>query len=129
MGASESIFALQAPALGLKLITPYSFMKAISEGTEVTAQDTLDHAAPARATARSRSGSTTPRTPRPTSSASTRSRASADIPVATITETLTPAGASFQQWQVAQLQALRARAAPGDGPMTELPPPARRRLR
>ena len=41
VGASESIFALQAPALGLKLITPYSFMKAISEGTEVTAQDTL----------------------------------------------------------------------------------------
>ena len=32
VGASESIFALQAPALGLDLITPYSFMKAISEG-------------------------------------------------------------------------------------------------
>ena len=40
VGASESIFALQAPALGLRLITPPSFMKAISEGTEVTAQDT-----------------------------------------------------------------------------------------
>ncbi len=35
VGASESIFALQAPALGLALTTPYGFMKAISEGTEV----------------------------------------------------------------------------------------------
>ena len=41
VGASESIFALQAPALGLNLITPSSFLKAISEGTEVSAQDTL----------------------------------------------------------------------------------------
>ncbi|MBV9000342.1 MAG: zinc ABC transporter substrate-binding protein, partial [Solirubrobacterales bacterium] len=41
VGASESIFALQAPALGLNLITPSSFMKAISEGTEVSAQDTI----------------------------------------------------------------------------------------
>ncbi len=36
VGASESIFALLAPALGLDLITPDGFMKAISEGTEPT---------------------------------------------------------------------------------------------
>jgi zinc/manganese transport system substrate-binding protein len=29
------------------------------------------------------------------------------IPVTTITETLTPAGATFQDWQVAQLTALK----------------------
>jgi zinc/manganese transport system substrate-binding protein len=29
-----------------------------------------------------------------------------DIPVATVTETLSPAGDSFQQWQVAQLEGL-----------------------
>ena len=29
------------------------------------------------------------------------------IPIATITETLTPASATFQQWQVAQLEGLR----------------------
>ena len=40
VGASESIFALQAPALGLRLLTPATFMKAISEGTEVSARDT-----------------------------------------------------------------------------------------
>ena len=61
VGASESIFALQAPALGLGLITPPSFMKAISEGTEVTAQDTATTERQITA-ARSRSGSTTRRT-------------------------------------------------------------------
>jgi zinc/manganese transport system substrate-binding protein len=39
VGASESIFALQAPALGLDLITPPGYMKAISEGSDPTAQD------------------------------------------------------------------------------------------
>ena len=34
VGASESIFSPLADALGLDLITPYSFLKAISEGTD-----------------------------------------------------------------------------------------------
>jgi zinc/manganese transport system substrate-binding protein len=41
VGASESIFALLSPALGLRLITPASFMKAISEGTDVSAADAV----------------------------------------------------------------------------------------
>src|SRR5205807_6864957 len=39
VGASESIFALLAPALGLDLATPTGFLKAISEGTEPSAAD------------------------------------------------------------------------------------------
>src|SRR5437870_1859783 len=39
VGASESIFAPLAQALGLKLVTPASFLKAISEGIEPTAAD------------------------------------------------------------------------------------------
>src|SRR6266849_4587093 len=39
VGASESIFAPLAQALGLKLLTPPSFLKAISEGAEPTAAD------------------------------------------------------------------------------------------
>ena len=38
-----------------------------------------------------------------------------DIPVATVTETLTPAGASFQEWQVAELKALAAALARATG--------------
>jgi zinc/manganese transport system substrate-binding protein len=105
VGASESIFALMAPALGLDLITPASFMKAISEGTEVSAQDTI---ATQNQIARHRikvwiynSQNATPQVQRLTA------LARADhIPIVTITETLTPATATFEQWQTAQLERL-----------------------
>ncbi|HEY2319404.1 MAG TPA: zinc ABC transporter substrate-binding protein [Solirubrobacteraceae bacterium] len=106
VGASESIFALQAPSLGLKLITPYSFMKAISEGSEVTAQDTVttEH----QLTGRQikvwvyNAQNVTPEIKHLNSLA-----AAAHIPIATVTETLSPSSDSFQQWQVAQLQRLQ----------------------
>jgi zinc/manganese transport system substrate-binding protein len=103
VGASESIFALQAPALGLNLTTPYSFLKATSEGTEVSAQDTLtverqlsDHEVKVWIY---NSQNATPEIQRLNALARAK-----HIPIATITETLSPAGASFEQWQVAQLQ-------------------------
>jgi zinc/manganese transport system substrate-binding protein len=107
VGASESIFALQAPALGLDLITPPGFMKAISEGTEVTAQDTITTE---RQLAEHRikvwvynSQNVTPEIER-----LNRAARAAGIPTVTVTETLSPASDSFQQWQVAQLTRLRA---------------------
>ncbi|HEY4412650.1 MAG TPA: zinc ABC transporter substrate-binding protein [Gaiellaceae bacterium] len=105
VGASESIFAPLAQALGLRLITPYSFLRAISEGTEPTASDktTID-----RQIAKKQikvwvfnSQNSTPDVARFTEAARKQG-----IPVTTITETLTPASATFQQWQVRQLQAL-----------------------
>ncbi|HJS93620.1 MAG TPA: zinc ABC transporter substrate-binding protein [Solirubrobacteraceae bacterium] len=105
VGASESIFAPMAPALGLTLITPTTFMNAVSEGTEVSAQDTI---ATQDEIARHQikvwiynSQNATPQVQRLTAAA----RAN-HIPVVAITETLTPATASFQQWQVAQLERL-----------------------
>jgi zinc/manganese transport system substrate-binding protein len=103
VGASESIFSLQAPALGLRLITPYGFMQAISEGTDVTAQD----AAAARQQISGHqikvwiynSQNATPEIQRLNALAR-----SSGIPIATVTETLSPASYSFEQWQVAQLQ-------------------------
>ena len=107
VGASESIFALQAPALGLNLITPYSFMKANSEGTEVTAQDTIT--AQDQMTRHQikvwiyNSQNATPEIQQLNALA----RAN-HIPIATITETLTPATATFEQWQVAQLERIES---------------------
>ena len=43
VGASECIFAMLAPALGLDLVTPPGFLTAISEGTDPTAADKADH--------------------------------------------------------------------------------------
>ncbi|MGH2901514.1 MAG: metal ABC transporter solute-binding protein, Zn/Mn family, partial [Solirubrobacteraceae bacterium] len=103
--ASESIFAPLAQALGLNLITPYSFLKAISEGTEPTAADktTID-----RQIAKKQikiwvfnSQNSTPDVARITEAARKKG-----IPITTITETLSPASATFEQWQVRQLKAL-----------------------
>lgn len=103
VGASESIFALQTPALGLKLITPYSFLKATSEGTEVSAQDTLTVQRQLEAHQIKvwiyNSQNATPEIQR----LNTLARAQ-HIPIATITETLSPADATFEQWQTSQLQ-------------------------
>jgi zinc/manganese transport system substrate-binding protein len=105
VGASESIFELMAPALGLDLLTPPAFLKAISEGTEPTAADI--------ATIKQQiashqikvyvynSQNATPDVQRQIEDARR-----AGIPVATITETMVPAGASFEAWQVHQLEGL-----------------------
>jgi zinc/manganese transport system substrate-binding protein len=103
VGASESIFALQAPALGLRLITPSSFMKATSEGTEPTAQDvtTIEHQIDAGHIKLwiYNSQNATPQIQRFNALARAHG-----IPVTTITETLSPASDSFEQWQASQLQ-------------------------
>ena len=49
----------------------------------------------------------------------------ARIPIATITETLTPASVSFQGWQTAQWDRLRARFGSGHRAMSASDPPAR----
>lgn len=106
VGASESIFALQAPALGLDLITPPGFMKAISEGTEVTAQDTVTTERQLAAHQIKvwvyNAQNVTPEIQR-----LNRAARAAGIPTVTVTETLSPASDSFQQWQVAQLTQLQ----------------------
>ena len=105
VGASESIFALMAPDLGLNLITPPAFLTAISEGTEPTAADkaAIDHqiAAHEIKVYVYNSQNATPDIQRQIDEAR-----AANIPITTITETLFPAGATFQAWQVTQLKAL-----------------------
>lgn len=105
VGYSESIFQGLGEDLGLRLLTPYSFAKAISEGGEVTAQDkrTVDSQVEGRRIAVwvLNSQNVTPDVQRVVELAR-----AARIPTAEVTETLSPAGESFQQWQVAQLEAL-----------------------
>jgi zinc/manganese transport system substrate-binding protein len=105
VGYSESIFQPLGADLGLKLMTPYSFAKAISEGTDVTAADkqTVDKQAEdhlIKAWVYNRQN-TTPDVQR----VNELVRA-AHIPIVPITETLSPATVSFQRWQASQLEAL-----------------------
>jgi zinc/manganese transport system substrate-binding protein len=114
VGASESIFAPLAQSLGLRLLTPPTFLKAISEGADPTAADktTIDRQVAGKQIkvwVFNRQNST-PDVKRVTEAASRRG-----IPVTTITETLVPASASFQDWQSRQLRALAAALAQATG--------------
>lgn len=107
VGASESIFAPLAAALHLDLVTPASFLRAISEGVDPSSADEKaidkqisDHAIKVYVF-NSQNGT-------PDVSAQVKHAEAEGIPVTSITETLTPATASFQQWQVAQLRSLQA---------------------
>jgi zinc/manganese transport system substrate-binding protein len=117
VGASESIFAMIAPALGLNLLTPPTFLRAISEGTDPTSADktTIDNQIKTHAIKVYVYNS---QNATPDVQAQVDEAKAAGIPVTTITETLSPASATFQDWQVAQLVALQAalKTAKGQGP-------------
>ncbi len=107
VGASESIFSPMAQALGLDLLTPASFLKAISQGTDVSAADkaTIDQQISGKQIkvyVFNSQNST------PDVAAQVAAAKAAAIPVVAVTETLSPAGATFQQWQSTQLQQLAA---------------------
>ena len=114
VGASESIFVGLAAATGLDLRTPASFLTAISQGGDPTAADkaTVD----AQITAGEmkvfvyNSQNSTPDVQNLVKAART-----AGIGVATVTETMTPATASFQEWQARQLDELAAALARATG--------------
>jgi zinc/manganese transport system substrate-binding protein len=114
VGASESIFAMLSPALGLDLLTPPGFLKAISEGTDPSAADkaTIDtqiNTKKIKVYVYNSQNAT------PDVQTQVNAARKQGVPVTTITETMTPAGASFQDWQVAQLTALRQALAQATG--------------
>ncbi len=114
IGATESIYAYQIPALGLNLTTPPEFMKAIAEGQEPTAGDKA--AVDKQVTQKqikvlvyNKQNST------PDINALQKKAEAKNIPVVPITETLNPANATFQDWQVAQLKDLQQALAKSTG--------------
>lgn len=114
IGASESIVSPLADTLGLKMLTPYSFLKDISEGNDPTAADKslIDQQIKTKAIklyVYNSQNST------PDIAAQVGAAKAQGIPVATVTETLSPAGDTFEQWQVAELQGLEAALAQATG--------------
>ncbi|MGH2519820.1 MAG: metal ABC transporter solute-binding protein, Zn/Mn family, partial [Chloroflexota bacterium] len=114
IGASESIAAPLAAGLDLQLITPPGFLNAISEGTDPTAADK------ATADAQIAQHDVTvflfnTQNATPDVQAQVNAARARGIPVVAITETLSPATATFQSWQTAQLLALQAALARATG--------------
>jgi zinc/manganese transport system substrate-binding protein len=114
VGATESIFSYMAPALGLNLITPYSYLKAVSETTPISAADeaTVEQQITQRQIKILVFNSQN--TPNNIQALINLAK-SKGIPVTTITETLAPATATFQQWQSSQLQRIEASLAQATG--------------
>ncbi|MEU1625344.1 zinc ABC transporter substrate-binding protein [Streptomyces sp. NPDC020096] len=114
IGASESIVTPLAEGLGLKMLTPESFLDAISEGSDPTAHDkaTIDQQIKNKQIkiyVYNSQNST------PDIQAQVNAAKAAGIPVATVTETLAPAGDTFQQWQVGQLKGIEQALAKATG--------------
>ncbi|HEY4997172.1 MAG TPA: zinc ABC transporter substrate-binding protein [Solirubrobacteraceae bacterium] len=105
VGYSESIFQGLGEDLGLDLLTPYGFTRAVAEGSDVTAaeKETVDRQASRRQIRVwvFNSQNVTPDVERVNQIA-----AAEHIPIVPVTETLAPAGASFQRWQERQLEEL-----------------------
>lgn len=107
VGSTESIFFYMASALGVDLISPPRFMQAISEGSDPPAQDLSFFQQQINVRAIRLLVYNTQ-----ASSSITRNleqlAARNGIPVVGVSETIEPAGASFQDWQLAQLEAIKA---------------------
>jgi zinc/manganese transport system substrate-binding protein len=105
VGASESVFAPMATALGLDLVTPPSFLRAISEGGDVTASDMstiqsqIAHHAIVVWVLNTQNET-------PDVNVLTSAVMANHIPVVTMTETPNPEHATFADWQTTQLIAL-----------------------
>jgi zinc/manganese transport system substrate-binding protein len=114
IGASESIVTPLADGLGLDLLTPETFLDAISEGSDPTAADkaTIDDQIrnkQIKVYVYNSQNST------PDVQAQVAEAKAAGIPVTTVTETLTPEGASFQDWQTRQLRGIEQALAQATG--------------
>ena len=105
VGGSESVVVYLCGALGLHLVTPPTFLRAVTQGTDVSAADKVTIDAQIRNRAidvylENVQNST------PDVQAQVAAARAAHIPVVAMSETLRPAGATFQAWQTAQLRAL-----------------------
>ncbi|WP_370347577.1 metal ABC transporter solute-binding protein, Zn/Mn family [Catenulispora sp. MAP5-51] len=114
IGASESIVSPLADSTGLKMLTPYSFLKDISEGNDPSVADksTIDaqiKGKQIKVYVYNSQNST------PDIATQVAEAKAAGIPVTTVTETLSPAGASFQDWMVSELTSLQTALAQAAG--------------
>ncbi len=105
VGATETIFVYLAEYLGLELISPPEFMQAVSEGNDPPAAAVVTF----HEQIASKAIKVLVYNVQTATAVTTNLRIEAtrqSIPVVGVSETLQPAGASFQDWQVHQLMGL-----------------------
>ncbi len=113
VGLTETIFQYQVPALGLTVLTPFAFQKAIAEGNDPPA----DSAVAAENQIRRRQVRVLIYNAQTANQVTARLRseaAEAGIPVVAITETMPPE-LHYQIWMMSQLDRLEGALAAGGG--------------
>lgn len=105
VGATESVFAYMAGALGLDLVSPPGFMTAVAEGTEPPVSAVIQFESQVRQK-QIRVLVYNVQTATATTTNIRHLAAAEDIPAVGVSETLQPVGATFQAWQLSQLVAL-----------------------
>ena len=106
VGSTESIFVYLAQALGLQLTSPPEFMKAVSEGNNPPAQ-AVGQIHDQIANKQIKLLVYNVQTSTSITSELRRLAVATGIPVVGVSETLQPAGATFQEWQDGQLISLQ----------------------
>ncbi len=107
IAATETIFEYMARALGLVLVSPPEFMKAVAEGNDPPAASV---AAFQQTIVSGQAAVLVDNVQTTTDVTSTikQPAVSHGVPVVAVSETLQPPGATFQDWQLRQLDALDA---------------------
>ena len=107
VGSTESIFVYMASALGIDLVSPPNFMQAISEGNDPPAQALAQFQ---QQISQRNIKLLVYNTQTSTSITENLKQlaTSNGIPVVGISETIQPTGASFEDWQVAQLNSIQS---------------------
>ncbi|HEX9097214.1 MAG TPA: zinc ABC transporter substrate-binding protein, partial [Candidatus Dormibacteraeota bacterium] len=106
VASTESIFVYMAAALGLDLISPASFMNAVSEGNDPPAAAVIDFQNQITGK-RAKVLIYNVQTATAVTTNVKRLAAQANIPIVGVSETLQPESATFQDWQLGQLVALQ----------------------
>jgi zinc/manganese transport system substrate-binding protein len=107
VGASESIFSYLATDTGLNLITPYDYLKAISEGTDPSPADKATVVQQINDKKIKVFVFNTQNSTPDVQSLVDKAKAKG-IAISRVTETLSPANLTFQDWQTNQLKELLA---------------------
>jgi zinc/manganese transport system substrate-binding protein len=105
IGATESIVSYIADGAGLKMVTPYEYLKATSEGTDPSAADKAEVEREISTRSIKVFVFNTQNSTPDIQGLVNRAKAQG-IPIAHVTETLSPANLTFQDWQTRQLEQL-----------------------
>jgi zinc/manganese transport system substrate-binding protein len=114
IGATETVFAYMAEAMGLNLVSPPRFMQAVAEGTNPTVRDVATFHDQIQQKQIKVLVYNTQAVSNLTSQLRTLAQ-EVGIPVVGVTETLVPVHDSFQNWQIRQLRDLLTALEYADG--------------